>query len=130
MMPGAETEIMAWSRSLEIFLRRAPQTEVLISIVSGVLAKKWVRHPLTRLRRERRDRQRLAEMLQVVIQLFKEQALEIKPYVTFGETLSFHESISLAEVLASAKEYSHQIRNSIVETANRLLAIHMAQAGA
>ena len=43
-MPSPDAEFNLWSRSLEIFLRRVPQTRVLVTIVSGVIAEAafWV----------------------------------------------------------------------------------------
>jgi len=37
-MPDADAEFDKWSRSLEIFLRKVPQTQVLVTMVSGVIA--------------------------------------------------------------------------------------------
>jgi hypothetical protein len=85
-MPDADRELSGWSRSLNIFLRSVPETRVVISIVSGVIDPACMRHPLTRLRRTRPDRQRLAMMIQVIQQMLGRK-FEIRPRVTFGELL-------------------------------------------
>jgi hypothetical protein len=114
VMPGAEIEINGWSRSLQVFLRRAPQTQILVAIVSGVLDAKWVNHPLTRLRRQRRDRQRLAEMLQIMRQLNSGRPLAIEPRISFSEVLAF------------AGQIGEHTRQTIIQTAENLLADHLA----
>ncbi len=85
-MPSADQELIGWSRSLEIFLRRVPETRVVISIVSGVIDPRCMRHPVTRLRRSRPDRQRIAMMLQVIEQMLGYQ-FDICPRVSFGALL-------------------------------------------
>lgn len=108
-MPGGETEFGHWSRSLEVFLRKVPQTRVLVTIVSGVIAPQMMRHPLTRLRAARPDRQRLAFLLQMIRQtLSGHESYGLMPRVTFGEPLHIdrpHESgRTLALIHASAKQ--------------------------
>jgi hypothetical protein len=86
LVPSADQELVGWSRSLEIFLRRVPETCVVISIVSGVIDPHCMGHPITRLRRERPDRQRIAMMLQVIQQMLGRQ-FDIRPRVSFSELL-------------------------------------------
>jgi hypothetical protein len=85
-MPTAQQELNGWSRSLEIFLSRVPEAQVVVSIVSGVLDPSCMRHPLTWLRRGRVDRQRIAEMLQIIRQLLGRK-MDINPRVSFAESL-------------------------------------------
>lgn len=106
-MPGAEEEIGSWSRSLEYFLRKIPQARLLISIVSGVLAPGCVHHPLTHLRRNRVDRQRIGEMLQVIRQMIFDVHFPLCPQVTFGEPIAFRKpDIDMAgeKIIASARQ--------------------------
>ncbi len=86
LMPAAARELIGWSRSLEIFVRRVPETRVVISIVSRVIDPRCMRHPITRLRRDRPDRQRIAMMLQIIEQMLGRQ-FDIRPRVSFGELL-------------------------------------------
>ncbi len=86
-MPHALEELSGWSRSLEIFLRSVPQTQVVVSIVSGVIAPPYMHHPITWLRRARPDRQRLAIMIQIIQQMLGKK-LDIIPRVSFGELLN------------------------------------------
>jgi hypothetical protein len=88
-MPDPDAEFHRWSRSLEIFLQRVPQTRVLVTIVSGVIARDAMRHPITWFRQQRPDRQRLAFMYQIIRQtLSGKELFGLTPRVTFGEILS------------------------------------------
>jgi hypothetical protein len=112
-MTHAEEEITHWSRSLEIFIRRAPQTQVIASIVSGVLDPRYMRHPITWLRKRRPDRQRLAMMMQVIQQMLGKK-LDLVPRVSFGELLNL-QSIGGPERALQAT----------IESARRLLKQHL-----
>lgn len=87
-MPHPDAGFDHWSRSLEIFLKRVPHTRVLVTIVSGVISKAAMRHPITWFRKARPDRQRLAFMYQFVRQMLAEQEVfGLSPRVTFGRPL-------------------------------------------
>lgn len=113
-MAHAEEEITHWSRSLEIFLRSAPQTQVIASIVSGVLDPRYMRHPITWLRNARPDRQRLAMMMQVIQQMLGKK-LDLVPRVSFGDLINI-QSIGSAE----------HVLQTIIDSARRLLNQHLA----
>ena len=115
-MPHADENLSHWSRSLEIFLKQVPRTRVLVTVVSGVLHPRFMRHPLTRLRRSREDRQRLAMMLQVIQQMLGKK-IELMARVTFGDLIS-GESMG-------GKEH---VLPAIVQSATGLLAKHPRQA--
>jgi hypothetical protein len=88
-MPDPDLEFDQWSRSLEIFLRRVPQTRVLVTIVSGVIAQAAMQHPITWLRKSQKDRQRLAYIYQIIRQVLSGRELfGLRPQVTFGEIVS------------------------------------------
>ena len=78
-------EIDNWSRAINIFLQKAPDTQVQVALVSNVLAERYFRNSLTRLRKRLRDRQRIGEFLQVMSQLVSRKQFEHVPFVTFGE---------------------------------------------
>ena len=104
-MPNPGADFSRWSRSLEIFLRRVPQTRILVTIVSGVIAPAAMRHPLTWFRRERPDRQRLAFIYQITRQVLSGRELfGLEARVTFGELLSSgNRQNVLAEIERSAR---------------------------
>jgi 1-acyl-sn-glycerol-3-phosphate acyltransferase len=85
--PGAAGALQRWSPSLELFLRRAPETQVVPVVVSGVLSPGWLRSPVTRLRQEAKDRQKVAEAFQVMQQLLFPGSLRTSPLITFGPAL-------------------------------------------
>jgi hypothetical protein len=88
-MPNPGTEFDRWSRSLEILLRRAPQTRILPTIVSGVISQDAIRHPITWFHRSQKDRQRLAYIYQIIRQvLSREELFGLSPQVTFGEIIT------------------------------------------
>ncbi len=115
-MPEADAEFGLWSRSLEIFLRRVPRTRVLVTIVSGVLARAAYRHPFTWFRRQRPDRQRLAFMYQMMRQILAgREIFGLTPRVSFGDLIGLSESCTPECAL-----------NEITASAQRLLQSHLA----
>jgi 1-acyl-sn-glycerol-3-phosphate acyltransferase len=104
-MPRPDAEFNQWSRSLEIILKNVPQTQVLVTAVSGVISEPMMKHPITWFRKSRPDKQRLAFMLQIIRQVLSGKELfGLTPRVTFGEVLSSlnHQNI-LAEIEQSAR---------------------------
>lgn len=87
-LPGARQELGKWSSSLPLFVRQAPETQVLVTIVSGVLAPSCYHHPLTLLRREQRLKQFLAEFLQVGQQVMFGRRFGLEPVVRFAPPLT------------------------------------------
>ncbi|MBN8579135.1 MAG: 1-acyl-sn-glycerol-3-phosphate acyltransferase [Anaerolineae bacterium] len=88
-MPAPDAEFDHWSRSLEIFIKNAPETQVLATAVSGVISERIFNHPITWFRKSRPDRQRLAFMYQILRQaLSGKELFGLRPRVTFGELLS------------------------------------------
>jgi hypothetical protein len=67
VLPGAEEALGRWSPSTVLFLRFVPDCVVIPLAVSGVLSRRAQRHPLTLLRRKKRDRELLGAMLQMVV---------------------------------------------------------------
>jgi len=114
-MPHPDVEFHHWSRSLEIFLKQVPQTQVLITMVSGVIAKSSIRHPITWLRKASPDRQRLAFLYQLARQMLSGKELfGLTPRVTFGEIIA-------------GRNHEHMLVE-IEQAARRTLNQHMAWA--
>ena len=112
IMPNPDGEFDRWSRSLEIFLQRVPQTRVLVTIASGVISRAAMNSPLTRLRKLRPDRQRIAFLTQIARQMLSgRETFGLTPRVTFGE------------VVEGAQQH---ILDSIHAAAQRVLKRHMA----
>jgi hypothetical protein len=81
-MDGADQAIGLWSSSLEIFTRRVPQTQVQITIVSGVVAPEVLSHPLTLLGKEPWKKQRIGEYVQSINMLARDKEYDLHPRIT------------------------------------------------
>jgi len=85
---GLEESIGAWSGSLDIFLRRAPQTCVVPAIVSSVLSQHYFNNPLVKIPKTVWEKRKLAEMIQVSWQMIRNKPIDLTPRLTFGEGAS------------------------------------------
>lgn len=121
VLPGADQALDGWSRSLDLLLRSVPETRVLLTIVSDVLLPSLVQNPLTRLRKEIRDRQKVAELLQVSLQMLLRRGPALTARLSLGEPLG-------AEELQSRMPGESPTR-VLVQNAKRLLADHLAWGG-
>lgn len=90
-MPNTEIELTRWTSSLGLFLRNVPQTKLAVSLISGVLAPKYLNHPATIFRRGRVNKQRLSEFFQVMYQLIVPGKLLVSPSLSFGPPLTLDE---------------------------------------
>jgi hypothetical protein len=88
LLPGAEEALQAWSDSLSLFLRRVPGACLVPAIVRGVLAPSCFAHPLARLRRDPRQKQFLAEFIQVGQQVLFGRGFGLSPTVHFARPLT------------------------------------------
>ncbi|GAB4501866.1 MAG: 1-acyl-sn-glycerol-3-phosphate acyltransferase [Anaerolineales bacterium] len=80
--PGAEAALQSWSDSAAIFQRLAPETQILPVLVRGVLWEKAVKHALTRLKKEREEREKLGAALQLLAHVVFDLApLRVQIYV-------------------------------------------------
>lgn len=84
LFPLQESVFERWSRSIEILMRKVPETQIVPTIASNVLLKRFATHPLTRLRREGMDQRRLAEFMQVIQQLLFPKSVDAQPCISFG----------------------------------------------
>jgi hypothetical protein len=87
----AEKSIDVWSPSIDLFLRLAPETQVVVAICSGIVMSRWAHHPLTYLRRIDWQRRRLAEFGQVLQQLFFPGKWYVAPRVSFAPPVGIGE---------------------------------------
>jgi 1-acyl-sn-glycerol-3-phosphate acyltransferase len=88
IFPDAETQFSHWSRSVEVFLKKAPQTRLVLSIASGVLSRDFVNHPLARLfKKGSHERLRVMEFMQVIRQMARGLPVELNPKISFAEPI-------------------------------------------
>lgn len=120
IFPDAEKHLERWSPSIDLFLRLVPEANVLITIVSGVLAKRWGYHPITWLRHIDWQKRRISEFGQVLQQLFFPGSLYLSP------RLGFAPPVSVAELHHESS--SEVVLPAIIRRAKALLAEQMAWA--
>ena len=107
--PGAEEAIDHWLEVIGVFFQYVEGLKVLPVIISGVVSPKWVRHPITWLRKKQIDRQRLAEYGQVMTQIRKPSQLFMEPRISIGEPYT---EDSLEEIVGSGTLHQAVINRS------------------
>ncbi len=88
LLPGAAAALETWYESLALILRRVPETRLVLTIASGVVARTYMRSPLTRLAHAGWERRKLAEFLQISMQLLTARKPTLTPRVSFGEPIA------------------------------------------
>ncbi len=109
-----------WSHSVELFVRAAPETRVMIAIISHVVSPKWRNSILYRLRSDPVDRRRLVEFGQVSYQLLFPHRLMTCPRISFGQPVGVDD--------LRRESGTDQILPAVTRRAKTLLAEHMAWA--
>jgi len=94
---GFESALRSWSDSVGLIARLAPDAQIVPAAVTGVLSARAFAHPLTRLRRAPRDRQRVATLLQMIDPRFR----PVTARIAFGSPLVAERGASLNTVLAA-----------------------------
>lgn len=64
--PGAVDSLQAWTDSVGVFIRMAPEAAILPVLVRSVVAKKYAAHWLLRFKRTKEEREKLATALQLL----------------------------------------------------------------
>ena len=80
-----------WSSSIEVFLRKVPETKTVVSLAEGVLSPRWIRFPILYLWRKPQVRQKIAEMFQIIQQLVGSKDIYFTPSVRFSLPLTVTE---------------------------------------
>lgn len=111
-MHGAEGRLEDWSGSPEIFLRKVSGARLLPVVVQNVLHPPFSRHILAGLHREPWQRQRMAELLQILWQMVFPRRLLLEPAITFGR------AYPLAEL---ERQPHHRLRDAIISVERDLL---------
>lgn len=117
----APRHVDRWSKSIELFLRHAPETRVILSVVSHVVSLRWARSPLVWLRRMPLDKRRLVEFGQVLQQLFFPGSLFLSP------RLSLHPPIAVEALRAKAG--SSGLLPLLIAREKALMSEHLAAFG-
>jgi hypothetical protein len=118
VFPGAEEDVEKWSPSLEVMLRKAPETKLVLAAASGVVLPRFAFHPLTRLRRKPMDRRRLAEVTQILNQLAAPGSVKINAHFSFAPPVTVEE-------LARESD-GRRLMPAIIAREKQLIRDHMA----
>jgi hypothetical protein len=110
VLTGAAEALAAWSESIALFVRAVPEVQVVPAIVSGVLSAAAQRHPLTRLRRARVDRERFGAMLQLLLPAYR----RVNARVAYGPPIP-------AAALTAGGADPRAITQAVVAAARRLI---------
>jgi hypothetical protein len=112
-LPGASAALDAWTESIGIFARLAPETRIVPVLVSGVFSPRALATPLARVRRRRQDRERFAAMLQVVAP----RRYPVRVTVALGRS---HKAAELVAATGAARN-SAGVKQAVVDEMRRLL---------
>jgi len=99
--PGALESLQGWTDSVGFFVRIAPETAILPVLVRGVIWEKTARHPLTRVRKAREDREKLAAAFQLFAHVVRNKRL-------LDVTVQIGNPITVAELGSKATRDIHQ----------------------
>jgi hypothetical protein len=110
-------ELQNWSNSVELFLRRAPDTQLVITTVSHILQPKWVSHPLIKTQHSTHAKRRMAEFIQVLNQFFIPWSIKSTPCITYAVPVSY----------TSLQKMEGTIQESIIRLAGAQMKDHMAE---
>ncbi len=83
-LPGAIASLNSWSTSLALFVHLSPETRVVPAVVSAVYSPHALRHPISRLRRQPKDRETLAANLQILVKSISTQFWPVRLQLDFG----------------------------------------------
>jgi hypothetical protein len=118
LLPGASAALEQWKPSIELLLRQVPETQAVVTIVSGVLSPGWLRSPLVKIQPEPWRQRKLAEFLQIIQQVLLPGTLLLSPRVSVASP------VTAAELAASGSATT--LHQALIQRAQSLLATHMA----
>jgi hypothetical protein len=100
--PGAMDSLANWTDSAGVFVRFARDTQIVPVLVSGVIWERTARHWLTRFKRTRLEREKLAAALQLLAMIVRD-ARPTTVHVRFARP------ITLEEVGSTDSQAIHQV---------------------
>ena len=116
---GALDSLNNWTDSAGVFVRFAPDTKIVPALISGVIWQRAARHWLTRIKRTRDERERLAAALQLLAMVVRD-ARPVTPHIRFAKP------ITLDEVGSTDSKAIHQV---VIERMRGLIQSPMEGAG-
>jgi 1-acyl-sn-glycerol-3-phosphate acyltransferase len=109
---GALDSLKNWTDSAGVFIRFAPDTKIVPVLVSGVIWEKTANHLLTRLKRSRMEREKLAAALQLLMLITR----NARPNIVH---VRFAKPITLGEIGSTDTNAIHQV---VIERMKNLIA--------
>jgi 1-acyl-sn-glycerol-3-phosphate acyltransferase len=100
--PGALDSLHDWTDSAGVFMRFVPQTKIVPVMVSGVIWERTAHHWLTRFKRVREDRERLAAALQLLAMIMR----DVRPTTVH---VRFAKPITVEEVGSTDTQAIHKV---------------------
>jgi 1-acyl-sn-glycerol-3-phosphate acyltransferase len=119
LVDGSSERLEEWSPSLRLILEKAPETRVVVTMVSGVVSPAFFRTPFARRRRRTFDQQKLAVGLHVPLQMVWPRLLHTSPRVTFSPPCTAAELMERTGL--------PDIQQAIIAQARSLLPLHAGQ---
>jgi len=116
VMPDAIDKIPNWSSSIEFFLRKVPQTQVVITIVSGVLSPIFLHNPMNHLLRGVRDPLAIAEVTQIVTQMVLNKRFRMNPKISFD----------IPRTVDELRRDYESVYQAVITKANQLMSDHLS----
>lgn len=114
VMPGAIEALANWSASLGLFVRLAPDSVIVPTIVSGVIYGPALHNPIMRLRKTKKDQDRLAATIQAALQSSGIIKRQMRVTVEFGAPLCAADLISLGDAGAITRAVTQVVSQIIV----------------
>ena len=115
VMSGALTSLDAWAESLGLFVRLAPDSVVVPTVISRVIYAPSLTHPLTRFRRNQKDRERIAATIQAFWHTTGAIREKIQVRIEFGVPLRAADLILLGDV----QSITHAITRAVAPLIER-----------
>ena len=112
----AKGGLRMWARSIEVFLKKVPDTRLVLTMASGVLSPKFANHPLAKLFKNDHEQRRFMEFMQVIDQMALGKPADLHPRVSFSK------SYAAVDLASANAEVSDQI---ILKNAAELLDHHI-----
>ena len=112
---GAAEALANWSHSIDLLVKKAPETQVVVSIVSGMTSPVMMRNPFTWLKRQQLEKQKLAQTVQLALQMLFPRLIDLVPRITFGPAMT------LADL---TQDGAQNVQQGVIEQAKRLLHLH------
>lgn len=116
LLSEAQQLFEAWSDSISLLLRKVPETQLVLSVVSGIVSREYLNHPIALIQPNIRYKQRVAELFQILAQFGKRIDTPLsRPRASFRPPLRLDQ-------LTSGK--GGAVTSAILNHAQRLLMEH------